>query len=200
MNCSDRTFAGNSPDWFPRSRRAGPVDAQLLRNRCPLTDRRRLHVDRELLGGGRKTTGPVGADEPGEVQEQRPVVLERLGHLVVQALVVLSLDPVGPKGFAQRSGFRSRVAVVVGELSGGPRSETRSRDSDANRTSDSIWVVPGRGPGRRSRGRTSRTGRCAGPGLSYSTDSRSLRPVLPPGTVELGDPRTVLPVSSTPEA
>ncbi len=64
---------------------------QLLHGeRYSLSHRRRLHVQREVRGQvGRQAPGSVRAGQAGDGGEQRAVVLNRLGHLVVEALVVL---------------------------------------------------------------------------------------------------------------
>ena len=59
----------------------------------------------------------MGACEAGDRGKQRAVVLIRFGHLIVEALVVLSLGPV----VAEQDPFgdhysRAAVAVVVGKL------------------------------------------------------------------------------------
>ena len=55
---------------------------------------RGLHVDRELIPG-RDASGSMPADQPAQRRHQGPVVVQRLGHLVVEAFVILTLDTVG---------------------------------------------------------------------------------------------------------
>ncbi len=93
---------------------------QLVRaDRCPFTDLCGLHVEREVrVRSAGSAPGPVAAGEAGQRGDQRAVVLQRFGHLVVEALVVLALDTVGAELDSlgdQQSG--AGVAVVVGELS-----------------------------------------------------------------------------------
>lgn len=80
------------------------------------------------------------AGKPRQRGQQRAVVLEGFGHLVIETLVVLTLEPVAAEADSlgdQQAGAGG--AVIVGELRAGyGDGEFRVRDSEAKRTSGSI--------------------------------------------------------------
>ncbi len=123
MNFGERTLAGSNPGLVSAnsaSRLSRPV--QLVgAERHTLADLCRLEINRELTGLlGTQASGTVVPGKAGQRGQQRAVVIQWFGHLVVEALVILALDTVVPEPDLlgdQDSG--TGVAVVVGELSAG---------------------------------------------------------------------------------
>jgi hypothetical protein len=107
---------------FSESGKLGQPSIQLVHaQRCPLSHRRGLHIQREVCGQvSRQAPGPVGAGEAGDGGQQRAIVLQRLGHLVIEALVVLAFDSVVVKldSFGDQQS-RAGPALVVAEEHGG---------------------------------------------------------------------------------
>ena len=83
-----------------------------------IADLRRLEIDWELTGLlGTHASRSVVADQPGQRGQQRAVMIQRFGHLVVETLVVLAFDAVGREMNSlgdQYSG--AGAAVIVAEL------------------------------------------------------------------------------------
>jgi hypothetical protein len=88
------------------------------RQRWRFADRGGPWIDRELLGQPcGKSARPMGARKPGDGGEQRPVMLERIGHLIIQTLAVLRLDSVDTElDPLTDQHTRAGIAVIVGEL------------------------------------------------------------------------------------
>jgi hypothetical protein len=123
MNCGERTLAGSSPraGLCERGESAQSPVQLVGAERYSFTDLCRLEVDRELTGQpGRQAPGSVVADKPGQRRQQRAVVVQWFGHLIVEALVVLALDAVGSETDSLADQYSGAgVAVVIGELGGG---------------------------------------------------------------------------------
>ncbi len=110
--------------------KAGEAAAQLVEcQRRRLTHRGGLQVDGELACEPlRQPPGSMRSREAADGAQQRAVVIDGSGHLVVEALVVLLFDPVGAELDSladQDSG--AGVTVVVAELG------ARHRDREARR-------------------------------------------------------------------
>jgi hypothetical protein len=88
------------------------------RQRWRFADRGGPWIDRELLGQPcGKSARPMGARKPGDGGEQRAVMLERIGHLIIQTLAVLRLDSVDTElDPLTDQHTRAGIAVIVGEL------------------------------------------------------------------------------------
>ena len=92
--------------------------AQLLgRQRRWFAHRGGLQVDREVVGQvGLQPSGSVGARQPGDGAQQRPIVVGGLRHLVVEAFVILPFDSIGAESDSLADqNARACLRVVVGE-------------------------------------------------------------------------------------
>ena len=68
---------------------------------CAVAHRRGLHVQWKIGDQvGRQAPGSVRAGQASDGGEQRAIVLQRLGHLVVEALVILTFDSIAAKGIS----------------------------------------------------------------------------------------------------
>ena len=88
--------------------------------RGSLSDRCGLHVQRKVDGLlGRQQAGSMCAGQAGQRGQQRPVVLQRLGHFIVEALMVLMLDTVGAElnSFSDEQPGAGRAVVVAEQYS-----------------------------------------------------------------------------------